>query len=117
MSGSPESEVKHLNARAEDRPILALNCGSSSLKFGLYLCGTADPKLLAREKRKRSGMISVAFRSRQGNTGRKLRSGLQIMRMRCPFPWTLCRRIACRNRSPSAIGLCTPALELERIRS
>ncbi len=43
------------------RHILALNCGSSSLKFGLYECAEDDPKLLGEGEAEEVGSDEAKF--------------------------------------------------------
>lgn len=76
MSGSPESQVARLNVRGINRPILALNCGSSSLKFGLYLCGTEDPKLLGEGEAEEIGRDQCRFWFQKGEHAQKVRTRL-----------------------------------------
>lgn len=44
-----------------DFPVLALNCGSSSLKFGFYLCGAQTAKLVCEGEAEEIGGAHSSF--------------------------------------------------------
>ncbi len=50
-----------VNAGGAGEVILALNCGSSSLKFGLYLCGGQSSKLLGEGEAEEIGQNNSSF--------------------------------------------------------
>lgn len=55
-----------LNRGPAAQPVLALNCGSSSLKFGLYLCGDAGEELLGEGEAEEIGRQHASFWFRTG---------------------------------------------------
>ncbi len=55
-----------LNRGRAAQPVLALNCGSSSLKFGLYLCGDAGEELLGEGEAEEIGRQHASFWFRTG---------------------------------------------------
>ncbi len=53
--------MERISARSAEQAILALNCGSSSLKFGIYLCDTAAEMLLAEGEAEEIGRENASF--------------------------------------------------------
>ncbi|HSU62073.1 MAG TPA: acetate/propionate family kinase [Bryobacteraceae bacterium] len=53
--------MERLNTGGAEQPVLALNCGSSSLKFGVYLCTPAGNELLAEGEAEEIGTDHSTF--------------------------------------------------------
>ena len=53
--------MERINTGSPERAILALNCGSSSLKFGIYLCDSAAERLLAEGEAEEIGRENAGF--------------------------------------------------------
>ncbi len=76
---------------ATDRLILSLNCGSSSLKFGVYRITAKDPELVCQGEAEEIGRPNSSFWFKQGDVkdqqqasyadhGEALTHGLKLLR-------------------------------------
>ncbi len=92
------------NDNTNDKTILALNCGSSSLKFGVYLCNTGSARLLSEGEAEEIGKSTSSFWFQGSEAADKGTERVQLQDHAAALKHALEKLAQCGGSKPDAIG-------------